>query len=198
MRKRPSIRQMMAPDPGVKPSFQNNAQRMYNDTIVDSNSTDMGFNYLLGALRSRAPGQNTANVLELARHLTSGVFVAINTLCNHARSAERKVFEKTHDPKFGDKEIPDTEPVFQLLNDPNNDDDWADIMEDLTKQMKLTGSALLWLPGFEDGYIPSEMYVIPTATALPWPPSPIYQHGSYLVQPFYPLNVQRQSSAMAA
>lgn len=33
---------------------------------------------------------------------------------------------------------------------------------------------------------PSEMYVIPTATCLPWPPSPVYPHGSYLIQPFYP------------
>ena len=67
MKRRPSVRQMLAADPGVKPNFRSGGSftdRLYNDTVVDVNSTDQGFHYLLGALRSRAPGQWSANILE--------------------------------------------------------------------------------------------------------------------------------------
>lgn len=121
-------------------------RRMFNDTTVDAGSAASNYQYLLGALRSRAPGMYSANVMELARHFTSGIFLAVNTQCNQAAAAEKKVMEKTHDTKIGDIELTYDEPACKLLDEPNTDDDWPDVMYSLTQQIGLTGMALLWAP----------------------------------------------------
>lgn len=164
--------------------------RLHNDTVVDSAAAARDFDYLLGALRSKAPGMWVDNKVELTRHFTSSIFLALNTMCNQAAAAEMRIMEITDDPEVGDVELGWDEPAVQLFDQPNGDDDGPDYIYSTTQQLGLTGSALLWYPGMGDdsdpSWSPTESYVIPTATALPWPPSPVYPNGSYLVQPYWP------------
>lgn len=156
------------------------------DSVIDAPSAAANFQYLLAALRSKAPGQWSQNVLELSRHLTGAVFMAVNTMANQAAAAEMKVYERTPDPLEGDIELPYTEPVVKLLEDPNSDDSFGDLMYQVSQQIGLTGIGLIWKPQWGEHDVPTELYSIPTASALPWPPSPQYPNGSYLIQPYYP------------
>lgn len=171
--------------------------RLNNDTVIDAPAATANWQYLLGAMRSKAPGAWPQDQLELTRHFTSLIFLAVYTMMKQTESAEMRVMERTRDPLDGDIEIPWSEPVVQLLEDPNDEDNWQDLAGSMTQQAGLTGTALLWKPTYNEMQIPGELYVIPTASALPWPPSPVYPMGSYLIQPYYPL-IRRLSSAMAA
>jgi phage portal protein BeeE len=144
------------------------------------------FRHLLAALRSNAPGQWSQNPLEQARHFTSAVFLAINTLAKQAENAEVKVLVRDDNPDNGFEELPYSDPVCRLLEDPNPEDNAGDLWYQITQQLSLTGMSLVWAPRDNPLNVPSELYVIPTATALPQPPSPDYPEGSYLVQPYYP------------
>lgn len=149
---------------------------------------DDGFAYrhLLAALRSNAPGQWSQNPLEQARHFTSAVFLAINTLAKQAENAEFKIFERDDDPDNGLAELPYSDPLCRLFEDPNPEDGLGDLLYQITQQLALSGISLVWAPRDNPLGLPSELYSIPTATALPQPPSPEYPGGSYLVQPYYP------------
>lgn len=160
--------------------------KLPKDSVIDAPSTVANFEYLLAALRSKAPGQWSQNLLELSRHFTSAAYLAINTLANQASSAEIHVFERTPDPHEADIELPWTEPCVRLLENPNNDDSAGDLWYQVTQQLSLTGIALVWKPTYNEYQIPEELYTITSSSALPWPPSPIYPHGSYLIQPYYP------------
>lgn len=153
------------------------------DTVIDNVAS---FEYLLSALRSRAPGQWSANLLELSRHFTSAVFLAINSMGNHAAAADVKCWERSLDLTDGDRELGWDEPLVQLIRNPNNDDSTGDFLYQIAQQLSLTGMALVWMPRTTTLEIPSELYVIASASALPWPPSPLHPHGSYLIQPYYP------------
>lgn len=160
--------------------------RLNNDTQVDAASVVSNWEYLLRALRSRAPGMYSQNVQALSQHFTSGVYLALNTMCKQAAQAEWRIFEEIGSPHEPDVELQKHEPVVKLFKNPNNEDDFVDILAQLTQQIGLNGIALEWIPVWGNQIQPEEMYIIPTATALPWPPSPVYPHGSYLIQPFYP------------
>ena len=160
--------------------------RGFKDSVIDAPSTVANFEYLLAALRSKAPGQWSQNLLELSRHFTSAAFLAINTLANQAAAAEKKVMERTPNPYDGDIELAQTEPACRLLDDPNNDDSFGDLLYQITQQLSLTGIGLVWKPVYSTADIPTELYTISSASALPWPPSPVYPHGSYLIQPYFP------------
>jgi len=188
MRTRPRLSDWLgAAAPNVRQRIPSDfTDRMTLDSTVDVTSTTSGWHYLRAALRSRAPGQWSVSRQELARHLTSSIYLAINTMQKHAAAATKQVFERTNDQKTGDIELGPQERICQLLESPNNDDTWGDVMEGITQQKSLTGISLTWTPQENDNDVPTELYVIPTASALPWPPSPIYPHGSYLIQPYYP------------
>lgn len=158
----------------------------YKDSIVDTPSAVANYQYLLGALRSKAPGQWSQNLLELANHFTSAAFLAINTLANQTAACTKKVFERTLDPVEADIELPWSDPVCRMLDEPNDEDYWSDFMYQISQQLSLTGLALIWKPTYTSGEIPKELYVLPSSSCLPMPPSPIYPNGSYLVQPYYP------------
>ncbi len=169
---------------GVQP--ESLYRKLPQDNVIDAPSSVANYMYLLAALRSNAPGQWSANLLELSNHLLGPVYLAVNTMANQAAAADMKLYERTEDPLESDIELPYTEPVVRLLEDPNNDDSFGDLMYQTSQQIGLTGIGLIWKPPSGLGDVPSELYSIPTATALPWPPSPVYPHGSYLIQPYYP------------
>lgn len=182
---RPRMSEWLALHPG-KPAPNRFTERLYSDSTIDAPSVVSNYEYLLGALRSRAPGQHSSNTQVLANQLTSGIFLAINTQQKQVEISEWKIMEKTHDKKVGDKELDENDPCVQFFQDPNNEDEWVDVASGDCQQLGLTGMALNWIPKLHEKHLPDEMYMVPTATALPWPPSPVYPHGSYLIQPYYP------------
>lgn len=156
----------------------------YKDAIIDAPSAVANYEYLLGALRSKAPGQWSQNVMELANHFTTVPFLAINTISNQASLSERECFERGMEEH--DYKLPWHDPLCRIIEQPNDDDHWSDLIYQIFQQIGLTGIALVWMPTWKEGQKPTELYVLPTSSCLPWPPSPIYPNGSYLVQPYYP------------
>lgn len=153
------------------------------DTALDSPA---GYHYLLAALRSRAPGQWSQNLLELSRHFTSAIFLAINTLAKQAENADWRVYERDPDEPESKTQLPHTDPLCRLLEDPNPDDSTGDLLYQIAQQLSLTGIALVWTPRNNPLDVPSELYVIPSATAFPLPHSAAHPDGAYRVMPMYP------------
>lgn len=139
---------------------------------------------MLDALRSRAPGQWSSNVLELARHFTSAIYLAVNTKSNQLAACSRKIFEMDPDEPDAKTQLSYRDPAVQIFEKPNTDDSGSDIMYQVNLQLDLTGFALVWKP--LDGLVPHEQYVIPTATVFPLPQSQGYENGAYRVLPLYP------------
>jgi phage portal protein BeeE len=158
-------------------------QDRVRDSYVDSFP---GYRYLWAALRSRAPGQWSQNLLELSRHFTSSIFLAINTLANQAAAADCKVYERDPEEPESKEQLPHGEPLCRLLEDPNDDDGTPDLLYQVTQQLSLTGISLVWMPRNNPLDIPSELYVIPTATAFPLPQDIGYPQGAYRILPLYP------------
>lgn len=157
--------------------------RQFNDTTVDSPSTTANYLYLLGALRSKAPGAWADNKLTLTQNFSSAAYLAINTISKQLSSSEMKIMERTGDVQSGDVQLEFSEPSVQFFENPNNEDSWGGLSYSAGQQLGLTGTTLVWNPTLDENEPPSEMYILPTASCLPWPPSPVYPHGSYLVQP---------------
>ncbi len=75
---------------------------------------------------------------------------------------------------------------MELLENPNRQDYWGRMAYQICQQKYLTGTALLWMIPNKLG-TPMELYVIPTAIAIPQPAvNPDYPDGYYRVQPLYP------------
>src|SRR6516162_9381167 len=193
MKARPSVRDWLKigegitePEDAYADPVRKFTDRLSKDTVIDAPSVVANYQYLLGALRSQAPGQWSRNYLELSNQFLSVIFIAIYTMMKQSGEADMAIKEKTHDPEIGDIALPHTEPVCQVIDNPNQDEFWADMAIRVTQQTGLTGTALVWHPSYSELDMPTEMYVLPTSSCLPWPPSPVYPHGSYLVQPYYP------------
>jgi phage portal protein BeeE len=174
-KKKPRLRDWLNERDEVPPRF---ARENFGNTYT--------FKYLLDALRSRAPGQWSQNLLELSRHFTSAIFLAVNTLANQVAAAEWKAYERDPDIPDGKSQLHHTDPLCRLIEDPNGDDSTADLGYQLTQQLDITGMALIWVPRDNALDLPSEMYVIPTATAFPLPQSDGYPQGAYRILPLYP------------
>jgi len=173
MKKRPRIRDWLDTDAPK--------QAPVRDTVVDS---PFGYHYLLAALRSRAPGQWSQNLLELSRHFSSAIFLAVNTLANQA-AAEHRVYERDPDEPESKTQLPHSDPLCRLLEDPNSDDSTGDLLYQITQQLSLTGISLTWMPRNNDLDVPSELYSIPSCTAFPLPQSAGYPNGAYRILPLY-------------
>lgn len=151
-----------------------------------SNIADAQWEGLLNAFRSKAPAQWYQNSpLQLAQKFTSMAFLSINTLAKFAQMSTCKVFERTEDPHESDLELPWTDALCKILERPNDQDYWADLMYQISLQLSLTGTACIWKPTYHEKGIPTELFVIPTATMYPLGASPGYPEGSYIVQPYW-------------
>lgn len=160
-------------------------------------STDNATRRLLEALRSFAPGSWTDDRWEQSKHFLGITYVAVHRQNEILTQAEYKVYVKDEQHPDGKRPIrPDDPPMgnrmvrpwdlVQLLQNPNREDDFGDLISNWNLQMDLTGSALTWMVPNKLG-TPYELYPIPTALAIPQPAvNPDYPDGYYRIQPVYP------------
>ena len=160
----------------------------HGGSFTRSVTTEAGLKRLLEALRSRAPGGWTDNRYEQSGHFVGIAYVAIHRLSEQMSQAEFQVFQK--DDSHPDGKVPakseGARKLIRLLEKPNQEDSFGDLLYGWTQQMSLTGSALTWVVPNAYGE-PYELYPIETAIATPGPIlSEEYPRGYYQIQPIYP------------
>lgn len=152
-------------------------------------SEGAAFKRLLQAMRSMAPGGWSDDRYEQSRHYTGIVYTAIHRCGEQMSQAEFQVFEKDEREPDGKRPIAKGHPgyaLIKLLEKPNDDDSFGELMYNWNLQMDLTGTALTWMVPNKLG-TPFELYPIPTAIAVPQPAiNPDYPDGYYRIQPLYP------------
>lgn len=148
---------------------------------------------LLEALRARAPGNWTDDRYEQSRHFVGVQYICIARAMALLSEAEFQVFHKDPHHQDGKRPVEPDHPLVKLLEKPNHEDSFGDLMSTWYQQENLTGSALTWmvpskLPSFIEGKgTPMELYPIETALAIPQPVlNPQYPEGYYRIQPLYP------------
>lgn len=151
-------------------------------------SSDASFKRLLQAMRSLSPGGWTDDRWEQSKHFVDIVYVAIHRQNELLTEAEFQVFEKDENAPEG--KVPGrsdgAKRLVALLEKPNREDSFGDLISQWNLQMDLTGSALTWMVPNALGE-PYELYPIPTAMAIPQPVlNPEYPNGFYRIQPLYP------------
>lgn len=152
---------------------------------------------LLQAMRSMAPGGWSDDRWEQTKHENGIVFAAIHRKGEQLSMSEFQVFKRDLRHPDGKRPItPDDPPeggraitpykLVELLEKPNDDDGFGELMYQWQQQMDLTGMALTWMVPNKLG-VPHELYSIPTAIAIPQPAiNPDYPDGYYRIQPIYP------------
>jgi HK97 family phage portal protein len=154
-------------------------------------SGDLAFKRLLQAMRSMAPGGWSDDRWEQSRHFTGIQYVAIHRCAEQLSQAEFQVFEKDANHPDGKRPVtrlsnPQAYELVELLEKPNDDDSFGDLMYRWHQQMSLTGMALTWMVPNAFGR-PYELYSVPTAIAVPQPAvNPDFPDGYYRIQPVYP------------
>lgn len=160
-------------------------------------SEPAAFKRLLQAMRSMAPGGWSDDRWEQSQHLNGIVYTSIFRKCEQYQVSEFQIYKKDHRLPDGKRPITPNDPpeggrplrpyaLVELLENPNNDDSFGELMFWWTQQMDLTGMALTWMVPNKLG-IPYELYCIPTAIAIPQPAiNPDYPDGYYRIQPIYP------------
>ena len=152
---------------------------------------------LLQAMRSMAPGGWSDDRFEESKHQNGIVYTAIHRKGEQLSMSEFQVFKKDANHPDGKRPVTPKDPpengrplppyeLVRLLEQPNNDDGFGEVMYQWSQQMDLTGMALTWMVPNKLG-IPYELYSIPTAIAIPQPAiNPDYPDGYYRIQPIYP------------
>lgn len=147
------------------------------------------FAKLLEAFRSRGPGGWTDDRWEQARHFDGITYVAVHRANEQLFNAEFQVFERDDNAPDGKKPVNKRHPGYELvklLEHPNKEDCFGDLISNINLQMDLTGTALTWMVPNRLGK-PFELYVVPTAAAMPSPiVNPDFPDGYYRIQPLYP------------
>lgn len=167
---------------------------------------------LIRALSSYAPGGWSDDRWEqAARHYVSIAYTAIHRQNELLTQAEFQVFKKDDDHPDGKRPITKDDPaegdrvvkpydLVKLLEHPNEDDSFGDLLANFNLQLDLTGMALAWMVPNQvpsgnpdkDRYpegtgTPFKIYPIPTAIAIPQPAiNPDFPDGYYRIQPIYP------------
>lgn len=161
-------------------------------------SSEASFRRLLQAMRSMAPGGWSDDRWEQTRHFVGIAYVAIHRICTQLQQSEFQVYKRDAGHQDGKRPItPDDPPeggrkfvrpydLVKLLEKPNNQDYFGKLMYRWGQQKYLTGSALTWMVPNLFG-VPTEIYCIPTAIAIPQPAvNPDFPDGFYRIQPVYP------------
>lgn len=160
----------------------------HTGTGLDLLGTRSARQWLAAGLRANAPGLDVQSPINLSQSFFGVNYLAINSFTSQVGQADYRLYE--HDPDDPDSMelLSHYDDASQLIHQPNPDDTFGEILEQIALQYKLTGTACLWIPhDVEDEMdVPREMYVFSTASLLPQPISPDYPNGSYLVQPWYP------------
>lgn len=157
----------------------------YDSNISSANSIKR----LLVAMRSNAPGGWSDDRYTQSQKFTGVTYVAVHRISQQLQQAEFQVFEKDPDAPDGKRPIDRHHPSYalvELLEKPNPEDSFGDLMYQWSLQRRLTGSALTWMvPNKLEK--PMELYPIPTAMAIPMPVMQgEFPYGYYQVQPVYP------------
>ncbi len=160
-------------------------------------TTEASFKRLLQAMRSMAPGGWSDDRYEQTRHFLGVAYVSIHRLCMQLSQAEYQVFHQDDSAPEGKRPVTKMDPpeggrlvkpydLVNLLAKPNRQDHFGKWMYRLFQQKYLTGTGLNWkVPNILG--VPMEMYVIPTAIAIPQPAvNPDFPDGFYRIQPLYP------------
>lgn len=168
-----------------------------NNSWGNSLSTNAALIRLIEAFRSMAPGGWSDDRWEQTKHFVGIQYVCIHRSGEQLMQAEFQVFKKDPVHPDGKRPVKESDPpeegrpvrpydLVKLLERPNNDDTFGDLMYSWNQQMDLTGKALTWmLPNLFQ--VPIELYSIPTAIAIPQPVvNPDYPSGYYRIQPVYP------------
>ena len=149
-------------------------------------ATDASFMRLLQAMRSMAPGTWSDDRWEQTKHFKSIQYVCIHRIGEQASQAEFQVYQRDRTTPEGKREIPPDHVLIDLLQKPNPQDSFGDVLYRMIQQLMLTGQSLTWMVPNRLGY-PMELYPIPTAIAIPQPTvNPDYPDGYYRIQPIYP------------
>lgn len=151
-------------------------------------ATDLSVKKLLQALRSNAPGQATQPRWEQSNHFVGIAYVAIHRIATMMSQSEFQVYQR--DDSHPQGKVPAkseaAKKIIRLLQKPNNEDSFGDLLYVISQQMFLTGSAFMWVVPNALGE-PMELYNIPTATAIAGPiVDATYPSGYYRIQPLYP------------
>jgi phage portal protein BeeE len=152
---------------------------------------------LLTALRSRSPGGWSEDRYEQTRHFVGINYVGIHRQNEMLSQGEFEVYKKDPKASGGKRKVtPDDPPegdrqcrpydLVKLLQNPNPEDNFGDLMSAWNLNMDTTGMALTWMVPNKLDY-PMELYPIPTPLAIPQPViNPDYPQGFYRIQPVYP------------
>lgn len=157
----------------------------YGRSLVAS---DAAIVRLLQALRSMAPGGWSDDRWEQTKHYVGIQYVAIHRMGEQLSQAEFQVFQKDRNHPEGKKpaEGEEVERLIRVLEKPNPEDSFGDLMYQWNLQINLTGTSLTWMVPNKLGE-PFELYPIPTAIAIPQPAvNPEFPDGYYRIQPVYP------------
>lgn len=159
--------------------------------------TDPSTKRLIQAMRSMAPGGWSDDRYEQSRHYVGITYAGIHRQNELLTQAEFQVFWKDRNAPDGKREVtPDDPPqgdrlvkpydLVRLLEKPNIEDSFGDLMANWNLQLDLTGMALTWMVP-NQLHTPMELYPIPTSIAIPQPAiNPDYPDGYWRIQPIYP------------
>lgn len=160
-------------------------------------SSDPAIIRLLQAYRSMAPGGWTDDRYEQSRHFIGVNYIAIHRKAEQLAQSEFQVFRKDPESSEGMRPVtPDDPPegdrqckpydLVHLLERPNDDDSFGDILYSMVQQLDLTGTSLTWMVPNQFKR-PFQLYPVPTAVAIPQPAiNPDFPDGYYRIQPLYP------------
>ncbi len=144
---------------------------------------------LLEAMRSGAPGGWSDDRYEQTRHWEGVAYIAGHRTGELLSQAEFKVYERDDNHQDGKRPVRKGHPGYglvRLLESPNEQDSFGDLIYRWWQQMTLTGKALTWMVPNRLGTV-KELYSIPTAMAIPQPAiNPDFPQGYYRIQPIYP------------
>ncbi|RJQ26421.1 phage portal protein [Candidatus Parcubacteria bacterium] len=152
-------------------------------------STDASVRRLVEAMRSQAPGGWSDNRWEQSQHFVGITYAAIHRIGEQMAQSEFQVYVKDDNHQDGKRPVKRGEPgwdLIKLLEKPNHDDTFGEMLYKINLQMDLTGMSLTWMVPNVMG-MPMELYSIPTSIAIPQPAiNPDYPDGYYRIQPVYP------------
>lgn len=148
-------------------------------------------------MRSRAPGGWSDDRWEQSKHFVGITYAAGHRVGELLSQAEFQVFRRDRNHPDGKRPVTEDDPpegdrivkpydLVHVLEKPNPEDSFGDIMYRHWQQMLLTGRSLTWMVPNAAGAV-VEMYSVPTAIAIPQAViNPEYPDGFYRIQPVYP------------
>ncbi len=155
---------------------------------ADLRGSEQTFTYLLESFRLNPPGVNDQDAFALSRNFTGITYLAVDRKAVQAGQAEVTLYEEDPDDPESRTPLSVEEDIVRLIREPNPEESFGEVLEQISQQEDLTGTALVWTPPPDDDLDapPEEMYCLSTASCLPQPISPRYPQGAYMVQPWYP------------